>query len=336
MPVTGFAGSAASESFYKIDVPAGQTKLEIKISGGTGDADLYVRVGDKPTTQDWDYRPFVLGNNETVTIDEPKAGTYYIMIRGYMAYTGVTLKATYGPESEQIKTLDNCVPVMGLSGDQDSETLFKIDVPADQNSLHIEISGGTGDADLYVKKGEQAHDKELGLSSRPAWQQRSGGHPESRRGDVVHHDPGLSGLRRGDPASLLQTELQRRRWLRLHRLLSISQAGPIRATTSPPTGQLFRSHSNAGHFRPALFFNPGGPRGVERSSDRLVRANRTRDRRRQALAPAPCWSPRCSGSPPRGPLVPRWEHPRTRRTGPAPAASAGRPSGTTPGPASSS
>jgi hypothetical protein len=155
VPITGLAGSAASQTFYKIEVPADQTKLEIAISGGTGDADLYVRVGDKPTPQQWDYRPFVLGNNETVTIDDPKAGTYYIMLRGYMAYMGVTLKATYGPQSEQIKTLDNCVPVTDLSGDQDSEMLLQIDVPAGQSSLHIEISGGTGDADLYVKMGDK-------------------------------------------------------------------------------------------------------------------------------------------------------------------------------------
>jgi hypothetical protein len=153
--VTGLAGDTASETFYKIDVPADQNSLRIEISGGTGDADLYVRIGDKPTTHLWDYRPFVLGNKETVTIDDPKAGTYYIMIRGYMAYTGVTLKATYGPQSEQIKALDNCVPLTNLMGAQDSEAFYKIDVPADQNSLQIKISGGTGDADLYVKKGEK-------------------------------------------------------------------------------------------------------------------------------------------------------------------------------------
>jgi hypothetical protein len=153
--VSGLAGAVASEKFFKIEVPAGQTKLEIAMSGGTGDADLYVRVGDKPTTHVWDYRPFVLGNVETVTIDTPKAGTYYILIRGYRAYTGVTLKATYGPGSELIKTLDNCVPVASLTGAQESETFFKIDVPAGQDSLRIAISGGTGDADLYVKKGEK-------------------------------------------------------------------------------------------------------------------------------------------------------------------------------------
>jgi hypothetical protein len=153
--VTDLAGSAASEKFFKIEVPASQTKLEIAISGGTGDADLYVRIGEKPTRQQWDYRPFVLGNKETVTIDDPKAGTYYIMIRSYIAYTGVMLKATYGPQVEQIKTLANCVPVTNLAGDQDSEAFYKIEVPQGQSQLKIDIFGGTGDADLYVKKGEK-------------------------------------------------------------------------------------------------------------------------------------------------------------------------------------
>ena len=153
--LTGLAGGAGSEKFYKIEVPAGQTKLEITLSGGLGDADLYVRLGAKPTTREWDYRPFLFGNHETVTIDEPKAGTYYIMLRGYMSYYGVTLKALYGPVSEQVKALVNCVPVHGLSGALDSELVFKIDVPAAQGLLRIEISGGAGDADLYVKKGEK-------------------------------------------------------------------------------------------------------------------------------------------------------------------------------------
>jgi hypothetical protein len=155
VPVTGLAGLASSETFFKIEVPADQTQLEIAMSGGTGDADLYVRLGDKPTTKDWDYRPYRLGNKETVTIDDPKPGTYYIMIRGYIPYTGVTLQATYGPLGEQIKVLESDVPVTDLSGATDSEMFFKINVPPGQPLLRIEISGGTGDADLYVKKGEK-------------------------------------------------------------------------------------------------------------------------------------------------------------------------------------
>jgi hypothetical protein len=155
VPVPGISGAAGSEKFYKIAVPAGQAKLEIMTSGGTGDVDLYVRKGSKPTSAEWDYRPYLVGNNETVTIDNPDAATYFIMLRGYQAYTDVTVKATYLPVPETITTLTNGVPVAGLSGVAGSEKFFKIDVPAGQDSLTFEISGGTGDADLYVRKGSK-------------------------------------------------------------------------------------------------------------------------------------------------------------------------------------
>jgi hypothetical protein len=155
VPVTGISGSADGEKHFKITVPAGQAKLDIVMSGGTGDADLYVRKGSKATTTEWDYRPYLIGNNESVTIDNPPATTYYIMLRGYSAFDGVTLKATYAPVPEQITTLANGVPVTGLSGSSGSEKFYKIDVPASQDFLTVEISGGTGDVDLYVKKGSK-------------------------------------------------------------------------------------------------------------------------------------------------------------------------------------
>ena len=153
--VTGLSGSAGSEKFYKINVPASQAKLDIVMSGGTGDVDLYVRKGSKPTTTEWDYRPYLIGNNETVTIDNPSSGTYYIMLKGYVAYTGVTLKATYTPVPEQVEDLQNGVAKTGLAGASGSEKFFKIAVPAGQDFFKIEMSGGTGDVDLYVRKGSK-------------------------------------------------------------------------------------------------------------------------------------------------------------------------------------
>jgi hypothetical protein len=153
--VTGQTGSAGGEAFYKITVPAGQAKLEIAMSGGTGDADMYVRKGSKPSTTEWDYRPYQIGNNETVTIDNPTAATYYIMLRGYVAYTGVSLKATYTPVVEEVIALQNGVAVTGLSGASGGEAYYKIEVPTGQDTLRIEMSGGTGDADLYVRKGSK-------------------------------------------------------------------------------------------------------------------------------------------------------------------------------------
>ena len=155
VPVSGISGASGSEKFYKIVVPAGQASLEIVTSGGTGDADLYVRLGAKPTTSTWDYRPYLIGNEETVTINNPPAGTFYIMIRGYSAYTNVTLKATYTPSGDDATELQNGVAVTGIAGTANSEKFYKIVVPGGQDSLKIEMSGGTGDADLYVRRGSK-------------------------------------------------------------------------------------------------------------------------------------------------------------------------------------
>ena len=112
--VTGISGAANSEMFYKIDVPAGQDTLQISTSGGTGDVDLYVRRGSQPTTTSYDYRPYKVGNDETVDVNNPAAGTWYIMLRGYSSYSGVTLKAAYSAATS-IKVLTNGVPATGLS-----------------------------------------------------------------------------------------------------------------------------------------------------------------------------------------------------------------------------
>jgi hypothetical protein len=151
VPATGLSGAASSETIYSITVPAGQDELIITISGSTGDCDMYVKKDATPTTTNWDYRPFLPGSNETVDVTSPAAGTWYIMLRGYTAYSNLTLVATYS-SSVHTTALTNNVPVTGLSGASGSETYFTIDVPAGQTKLEISIADGTGDCDLYVKK----------------------------------------------------------------------------------------------------------------------------------------------------------------------------------------
>jgi pseudolysin/vibriolysin len=82
---------------YTIDVPAGKTSVVFTISGGTGDADMYVRRGAAPTTSTYDCRPYTSGNSETCTFNAPVAGTYYVNVRAYAAYSGVSLKANITP-----------------------------------------------------------------------------------------------------------------------------------------------------------------------------------------------------------------------------------------------
>jgi hypothetical protein len=93
--ITNLSGAQGSTRDYKIAVPPGQSSLTIKIWGGSGDCDLYVKFGSRPTTSIWDYRPYLVGNNETVTVNYPASGDWYIMLRGYTAYSGVYLSASY-------------------------------------------------------------------------------------------------------------------------------------------------------------------------------------------------------------------------------------------------
>src|SRR5258706_7285133 len=93
--VPNLAGATGSWQYFKIAVPSGQTSLAISMSGGTGDADLYVKFGAQPTSSSYDYRPYLSGNNESVSVTSPAAGDWYIGLNGYAAYSGVSLTATY-------------------------------------------------------------------------------------------------------------------------------------------------------------------------------------------------------------------------------------------------
>jgi vibriolysin len=95
LPAVATGGVSAN---YSVTVPAGTTSLVFTTSGGTGDADLYVRLGAAPTTTLYTCRPYTGGNAETCTITNPAAGSvYYANVRAYSAYSGVTLKAVRTP-----------------------------------------------------------------------------------------------------------------------------------------------------------------------------------------------------------------------------------------------
>ncbi|WP_018691681.1 M20/M25/M40 family metallo-hydrolase [Algicola sagamiensis] len=84
-------GNRGSETYYYIEVPSGVSQLTVETSGGSGDVDLYVRFGQKPTRNDYECRPYKWGNNETCQISNVKAGKYHIMLRGYSTYSDVKL-----------------------------------------------------------------------------------------------------------------------------------------------------------------------------------------------------------------------------------------------------
>ena len=56
---------------------------------------IATRTRSKPTTATYDCRPYLNGNNETCSFTNPAATDYYVMLRGYQSYSGVTLVGHY-------------------------------------------------------------------------------------------------------------------------------------------------------------------------------------------------------------------------------------------------
>jgi len=89
--LTGQSGSAGASKVYKLDVPAGALGLSLRTLGGTGDVSLYVKQGAAATAASYDFKSAHPGNNESVVITRPAAGTYYVTVVGETAYSGVTV-----------------------------------------------------------------------------------------------------------------------------------------------------------------------------------------------------------------------------------------------------
>lgn len=153
VPLSNLSGAANAQAFYKIVVPAGQTTLTFTTSGGSGDADMYTKLGARPTLSAYDCRPYKTGNAESCTVTNPAAGTYYVMLNAYSAYSGVTLTASYsgGGGGDPYLTNGAAISVSGASG---SQQYWRVNTPAGK-TLTITITGGTGDADLYTRQGSR-------------------------------------------------------------------------------------------------------------------------------------------------------------------------------------
>ncbi|WP_440053245.1 pre-peptidase C-terminal domain-containing protein [Pseudoalteromonas sp. T1lg65] len=140
------AAKAQTLSFF-ITVPENTNTLRVNSANGSGDADLYVRHAQLPTQSEYDCRPYKEGNNESCAINSPVAGDYFIQLFGYGAFSGVTLLA------ENVTQDDNTTTYPNLSGSKGDWQYFSVEIPRGTQRLSISLTGGSGDADLYLRAG---------------------------------------------------------------------------------------------------------------------------------------------------------------------------------------
>jgi Zn-dependent metalloprotease len=177
--ITGLSATTGNSLNYSLVVPAGATNLTFTLSGGTGDADMYVKFGAAPTDTVYDCRPYLGGNAETCTFAAPQAGTYYVRVKAYSSYSGVSLVGSYtsggGGGGTQTysntadypiadnTTVDSPIAVSGRTGNAPTNASvsvnivhtyigdLKVDLVAPDGSLYNIHNRSGGSADNIVK-----------------------------------------------------------------------------------------------------------------------------------------------------------------------------------------
>ncbi|WKD22248.1 PPC domain-containing protein [Pseudoalteromonas sp. KG3] len=86
-------GAKNSEQLFTFTAPSGTQQVTITTSGGTGDLDLYVKYNGAASSNNYDCRPYKNGNNESCS--DNRSGGYSIMVKGYTAFSNVSLTASY-------------------------------------------------------------------------------------------------------------------------------------------------------------------------------------------------------------------------------------------------
>lgn len=79
------SGSVAKNEEQRFETPSLEAGTYAFDMTGTGDADLYVRVGTAPTTQLYDCRPYRSGSKESCVVNLTTPAPIHVMVRGYAA-----------------------------------------------------------------------------------------------------------------------------------------------------------------------------------------------------------------------------------------------------------
>ena len=95
VPVRNLAGATGDALLFALEVPEGATGLDLLSYGGNGNVTLLASRGVEPEADDAEYRSARPGNNETIRVAMPAAGTWYVKLVGEASFRGVTLQARH-------------------------------------------------------------------------------------------------------------------------------------------------------------------------------------------------------------------------------------------------
>jgi serine protease len=154
---TELTAATGNDLVFTMEVPAGATDINFAMTGGSGDADLYVKFGAEPTDSVYDCRPYQSGNVESCASTQA-GGTYYVRLKAYSDFAGVSLTGSYTEPStgggNTINPIDTTINNVNVA--RRTWKRYTLDLADGYADLTVTLSGGSGDADLYVTQGKQS------------------------------------------------------------------------------------------------------------------------------------------------------------------------------------
>jgi hypothetical protein len=94
------ASTSGSFQYFLVYIPANTPALSVASWGGSGDgtswANLYLSRGSRPTASLYDYASrSAFSNDETITVENPLPGLWWIGLEADSEYAGVTAAASF-------------------------------------------------------------------------------------------------------------------------------------------------------------------------------------------------------------------------------------------------
>lgn len=159
VPIKGSMNSpnyGGSWRYYYADLGGGDQELVVDLFDMTGDVDLYVRQGQKPSFYEYHCADYYYGTpNRRCVITAPAAGRWWVGVNnGDVGLLQYSVRASWGSSAD--RALQNGVPVDDyVFGDQagDGWKYFSADLSENGEELLVELTNLSADADLFVRHG---------------------------------------------------------------------------------------------------------------------------------------------------------------------------------------
>ena len=150
------SGYDGLNQYFKVEVPQGTERLVVDLNDGAGDASLYMRLDQAPTTATYEHHSTSEGANDRIAFNDPTPGWWYILLTSESAFTGVNIVAEFADryvwdyDGTPIQ-LYNDEPLDGISVAKSGEISFFANLEEPGSMLWLETYGGSGDIMLYIE-----------------------------------------------------------------------------------------------------------------------------------------------------------------------------------------